>query len=121
MRERLAEHFYRDEFACQCGCGFNTVDILLLQLVVEIRSFEEASVEVGCGCRCPTHNDEVGGTKDTSQHLFARAGDLYVKDAVKTYQWLCEQYPDRYGFGLYWWGIHVDSRTNGPARWNRRT
>jgi len=113
-------YFKRKEFACKCGCGFDTVDIELLPLCNDIRGFEGDEVIVLSGCRCEKHNEEVGGAKH-SQHKLGRAADLKVSDPWKTYQYLCNHYKDQYGFGLYDWGVHVDTRTNGPARWDLRT
>ena len=113
-------YFKRKEFACKCGCGFDTVDYELLGLCNEVREFEGEPVVVSSGCRCELHNLAVGGASK-SEHLFARAGDLRVDDPEKTYRWLCRQYPDKYGFGLYDWGVHVDTRTDGPARWDGRS
>jgi len=112
-------NFPRYEFACKCGCGFDTVDIELQPLCEDVRSFEGAPVTVASGCRCPKHNRLVGGAY-RSQHVLARAADLYVEYPKKTYDYLCEKYPNKYGFGLYDWGIHVDTRSN-KARWDRRT
>jgi len=113
-------HFQRKEFACKCGCGFDTVDIELLPLCEDARGFEGAPVFVGSGCRCEAHNASSGG-KRYSMHTKGRAADLHVSNPLKTYEYLCRKYKDKYGFGLYDWGVHVDTRTNGPARWDRRT
>ena len=111
-------HFQRKEFACKCGCGFDTVDIELLPLCEEVREFEGDVVIVSSGCRCVSHNAASGG-EHGSYHVLAKAADLLVSDPLKTFKYLCSKYPDKYGFGLYTWGVHVDSRAN-PARWDRR-
>lgn len=114
----LSKHFRRTEFACQCGCGFDTVDAELLMLCEDVREFEKVPVHILSGCRCVEHNAAVGGV-DNSQHTKAKAADLDVKNPEKTYNYLCAKYPKQYGFGLYPWGVHVDSRSE-IARWNRR-
>ena len=113
-------YFKRKEFACKCNCGFDTVDYELLVLCNEVREFEGQPVNISSGCRCEIHNLTIGGAPK-SQHLFGRAADLMVDDPELTYKWLCRQYPDRYGFGIYDTFVHVDTRTNGPARWDRRS
>ena len=113
-------YFKRKEFACKCNCGFDTVDFELLSLCNAVRDFEGQPVNISSGCRCELHNTAIGGAPK-SQHLFGRAADLLVDNPLITYEWLCRQYPDRYGFGLYDTFVHVDTRTNGPARWDRRS
>jgi uncharacterized protein YcbK (DUF882 family) len=112
-------HFKRKEFACKCKCGFDTVDIELLPLCEEVRELEGEPVEVLSGCRCKAHTNDVGG-KRYSMHTNGRAADLSVSDPLRVFDYLCNKYPDRYGLGLYDWGVHVDTRTNGPARWDGR-
>lgn len=110
-------HFKRKEFACQCGCGFDTVDAQLLEVLSRIRD-AFGPVIITSGCRCANHNAKVGGSK-SSQHLYGRAADIKVPnsnpDAV--YAYVDALYPDRLGLGKYKSWVHVDTRTNGPARW----
>jgi len=113
-------HFKRKEFACKCGCGFDTTDVDTLRVCNDVRGFEGAPVIVLSGCRCHKHNHMVGGVEE-SQHTKARAADLRVSDPWKTFQYLCRQYPDKYGFGVYDTFVHVDTRTSGPARWDNRS
>ena len=109
-------HFERKEFACKCGCGFDTIDIELLPLCELVRSWNGAPVIVDSGCRCPEHNAEIGGSTG-SLHKKARAADLKVADPEKIYKLLCASYPDKFGFGVYDTFVHVDTRTGYPARW----
>jgi uncharacterized protein YcbK (DUF882 family) len=113
-------HFQRKEYACKCGCGFDTVDFDLLRLCNEVREFEGDAVIVSSGCRCLDHNNKIGGVLG-SQHTLGRAADLHVSDPWKTHQYLCRQYPNQYGFGVYDNFVHVDTRTNGPVRWDKRS
>ena len=112
-------YFQRKEFACKDLCGFDTVDVDTLSVCNDVRGFEGGPVRVSSGCRCQAHNKDVGGA-DNSQHVLARAADLIVSDPWKTYQYLDRQYPDRYGFGVYDTFVHIDTRSNGPARWDKR-
>jgi uncharacterized protein YcbK (DUF882 family) len=113
---KLSKYFSRHEFACKCGCGFNTVDIELLNLCDLIRDYVKKPVTASSGCRCIRHNASVGGASN-SQHLYGRAADLIVDDPLAVYDYLDRRYPNRYGFGVYESWLHVDSRSNGPARW----
>jgi uncharacterized protein YcbK (DUF882 family) len=116
----ISQYFARHEFSCKCGCGFDTVDVELTALCDEVRVLEDGPVIINSGCRCPSHNAAVGGS-DGSMHKWGRAADLRVSDPVKTYDYLCKHYPDRFGFGLYDTFVHVDTRSQYPARWDNRS
>lgn len=120
VKIKLSENFSRHEFACNCGCGKDTVDVELIELCEVVRAFVGAAIVPRSGHRCKRHNTRVGGV-ERSQHLDGRAADLPVVDPIAVYRMLCGRYPGRYGFGVYDSMVHVDSRTNGPARWDKRT
>jgi len=117
----VSEHFDRSEFACKCGCGCDTVDAELLVALEDIRTHFDSPIIINSAARCNNHNRAVGGGSK-SQHLYARAADIrvigYTPDEVADYVDLC--WPDEYGLGRYDSFIHVDTRTNGPARWDNR-
>ena len=112
----LSEHFSRHEFACKCGCGRDTIDAETLKLCEIVREFVGYPVTVASGYRCEIHNRRVGGGT-RSQHLYGRAADLVVTDPASVYEMLCKRFPDEFGFGRYGTFVHVDTRSNGPARW----
>ena len=113
----LSEHFSRVEFECKCGiCGFDTVDAELIKLCEVVRVLNgNIALEVASGARCDAHNMQEGGGI-RSKHLLGKAADLYVSSPTLMYYTLCDMYPDKYGFGLYRWGVHVDVRAV-MARW----
>lgn len=115
----ITENFNRAEFACKCGCGFDTVDIKLGKVLQALRTHFGKPVEVNSGCRCPEHNRRVGGSPG-SQHLFGRAADVIVAgvhaDVVADY--LEARWPNC-GIGRYIGRTHVDTRGT-PARWDYR-
>jgi len=114
-------HFKRKEFACQCGCGFDTVDYELVKVLDDLREHFNKPVIVTSGCRCFTHNREVGGA-DGSQHTLGRAADIQVKDVHKdeVSEYLKNKYPDKYGIGQYTYQniVHIDTRIK-KARWRK--
>lgn len=117
----LSPHFSRHEFACPCGCGYDTADAELLVMLETIRQNFGAAVvitERGGGCRCPAYNAEAGGG-ERSQHLIAKAADIVVDDVpAADVQAYCERvWPDKYGIGSYEHFTHIDSR-NKKARWS---
>ena len=113
----LSAHFSRSEFACKCGCGFDTVDSELLTMLETVRQHFELPMKIMSGCRCITHNESVGGAAN-SQHLVGKAADIKVHgilpaevQAYTHYIW-----PDQYGIGTYSSFTHLDSRSV-KARW----
>ena len=113
----LSTHFSRKEFACQCGCGFNTVDSLLLEALESIREHFDSPITITSGCRCLTHNAAVGGVED-SQHTKGRASDIQVSGTSPT---IVSKYVRSLGIlsvGSYDTFTHIDSRSGIPQRWS---
>ena len=113
------EYFSRSEFACKCGCGFNTVDYELARVLDELRENFSSPVNVTSGCRCISHNHAIGGASK-SQHLYGRATDIQVSgiDPEEVYEYLTEKYEYKYGLGLYDNFVHIDTRCT-KVRWSK--
>lgn len=123
----LSKNLSRHEFACTCGCGFDTVDAKTVEVIQDVCDNFSCRVNISSGCRCFEYNrlpaSEGGpGSSDGSQHPRGRAGDCHFLGVAPDVVWVYvnEKYPELYGFGLYSWGVHIDTRTNGPARWDGR-
>ena len=118
---RLSEHFDRREFACRCGCGFDTVDVALLELLERVRGHFGQPVRVLSGCRCEAHNRAIGGARH-SRHLWGQAADIDVlgvhPDDVA--DWLEGEMAGYGGLGRYDSWTHMDVRST-LARWDERT
>jgi len=112
---QLTKNFTREEFACKCGCGFNTVDYEMVFLLQDLRDYWDKPVTITSGCRCEKHNVKVGGHYN-SGHLRAEAIDFYVKDIspTKIHNWIDSKYPDRYKLGngkdFTHWGLGTKAR-----------
>lgn len=118
---RLSEHFLRHEFACRCGCWFDTVDAELIRALEDIRAkLGGRRVHINSGCRCPDHNRDEGGADD-SMHLQGKAADFWVDDIHPDTVADCleDLYPDCYGIGRYTGRTHIDVRPE-KARWDNR-
>lgn len=119
----LSKHFSREEFACRCGCSFDTVDVDLLRELEALREHFEKPIRVTSGCRCRLHNKSVGGS-EFSQHTLGKAADIVVDDVTpgQVYDWLDGHAPDKHGIGLYQRGsggwVHIDVRPS-KARWTK--
>lgn len=113
----LSENFSRYEFACNCGCGFNTVDAELLPVTQDVRDHFGVSVFISSGCRCLSYNKAIGGAK-RSRHMWGQANDIQVSGVKprKVADYLEKKYPGKFGIGRYKTFTHVDIRAN-PARW----
>jgi uncharacterized protein YcbK (DUF882 family) len=115
----LSEFFHRSEFACKCGCGFNTVDAELLEALEAVRKYFGNPVIITSGCRCPDYNRSIDGASPKSQHMRGRAADIIVKDvpAGEVYSFLTRKYYNVYGIGKYADFTHIDTRTGSAVRW----
>lgn len=123
----ISKNLSRSEFACQCGCGFEACDIVLIAVIQESCDYfadklgiEKVVVHINSGCRCDSHNAAEGGSKG-SKHKLGIAADYRIDgvsaDDVATY--LETKYPDKFGIGRYNGRTHLDVRS-GKARWDMR-
>lgn len=114
------EFFKRSDFACSCGCGFDTVDFELASLIDEARKHFNKPTTITSGSRCVKHNKDEGGA-ESSQHIFGKACDFRVKDihADIVADYLETKYPNKYGIGRYKNRTHIDVREN-KSRWDKR-
>lgn len=120
----LSTNFDRVEFECHCGCGFDTVDSFLLEVLQWLRTKTGKKVTLTSACRCFEWNrvpiSEGGpGSNDNSQHPLGRGGDVKVEGMtpLKVYELLDAHYGNKVSLGLYKTFVHVDTRTDGGARW----
>ena len=114
----LRKNFNRSEFLCRDGCGRDTVDSELINLLEEIRIHFARPITISSGHRCYIHNAAIGGGKN-SQHLFGRAADFSIEGVspVKIAKFIDRRYSDKYGLGIYSSWIHIDTRSGPAARW----
>ena len=113
----LTKNFSRHEFACQCGCGFDTVDYELIIVVQDIRDYIEKKLRINSGCRCPKHNSKIKGASENSLHMVAKAADIsawslldnktIIMDIVDYFN---RKYPEKYGLIVYENRLHIDVR-----------
>jgi len=72
------KYFKKDEFKCPC-CGQNKINDFLVEKLDIARDIAGVPFIISSGYRCPKHNAEVGGKKN-SAHLKGLAADIYVED-----------------------------------------
>jgi len=114
----ISKNYSRSEFACKCGCGFDTVDTETLDVLQKLRDHFNESVRITSGCRCAKYNKRIGGAK-RSKHVQGRATDIQVANILpaKVANYLSAAYPRKYGIGRYSTFTHIDTRSGGAARW----
>ena len=112
-----SKYFRRAEFACRCGCGFDSVDAETLGIVEAVREYFGVPVKVTSASRCVPYNKDVGGSP-ASQHVRGRACDIQVKGVEPSVvaAYVETLMPDFGGIGIYETFVLVDTRT-GKARW----
>lgn len=117
-----SKYFSYDELACH-HCGELTISPTLLGLLDEIRERVGAPVYISCAYRCPEHNAEVGGVRN-SQHVLGTAADILVPEG-----WTVDQLANLAqelnadGVGRYYNSdfVHVDvreGRVGAGYSWN---
>jgi len=121
MNKELGSYFKRSEFACKCGCGFDTVDTTLLHVLEYVRGAVRSPIIVTSGCRCLAHNTAIGGSRG-SKHMQGRAADIKCPDVLfETLKAKVDHFMEGWGGVGYYPNqgfIHIDTRSGPPARWN---
>jgi len=98
------KYFTESELACKC-CGVDKTTPEFKEKLDELREAYGKPLIVNCAYRCPKHNAEVGGVKN-SQHLLGIAAD--IKDVTKGFRDLA--FSLGWTLGLYKRFTHCDFR-----------
>lgn len=132
-------HFIREEFTCKCGCGFDTMDYELLNILEEGRTYFQriygkVKTVVRGGNRCVKYNEKIQKRynknyipfSSKSKHLQAKAADIKMYffreekwvqiTPQEVHNFYTKKYPDSKGLGIYKNRNHIDSREE-KARW----
>jgi hypothetical protein len=114
---KLTEHFTKEEFDCQCGCGNG--DIIIDQRLVNelecVRVHYNKPMRITSGIRCLSHNRKIG-SRDTSSHIKGVAVDIHCTN-MKTRLELMKHLLRDAEFtrvGLHKEFIHVDIDEDKP-------
>lgn len=116
---KLTANFSLHEFACKCGCNTVMLHPDLLNKLQLLRNKVGKSLTINSGYRCPQHNKNVGGVKD-SLHMKGQAVDIKLVNglSVDTFAKLAEEIGFK-GIGKYNTFLHVDIRPK-ITRWDYR-
>ena len=72
--KRESEFFTMAELSCR-HCGKLEIDWTFFDLITELRKFIDKPIKVSSFYRCPEHNQQIGGTKN-SAHLYGKGIDI---------------------------------------------
>ena len=126
----LTLNISRSELKCKCGkCNVTIQDHeLIIEVVQSIcdriaadRDVEKVMLKINSAARCQPHNLSVG-SNDESQHIRCNAMDIDIfvngrRVPPHGVYWIADEiYHDRFGMGMYDWGVHIDTRRI-KARW----
>lgn len=75
----MTENFKQTEFACKCGCGYQSISPHLVQRLQVLRDIVRQPLVVNSGCRCERHNTNIGGSQN-SLHVTGLAADITIAD-----------------------------------------
>ena len=115
----LTKHFSRHEFTCQCGCGFENIDMNLVAILENIRNILRSPIIITSGCRCEKHNEKAGGKPDSS-HLKGKAVDILVRDSAARFKYVImalENGIKRIGIAKNFIHIDVDTEKTEEVLW----
>jgi len=130
---RLSEHFGRWEFRCQCedtwrdwGCGGIAIaDSRLIEALEELRGVINLPLIITSGFRCRKWNAKIGGS-ETSKHMLGLAADVLCPPGttVDEFASMAELVPLFCDGGIGKYSnpdrLHLDVRSDGPKRWDKR-
>ena len=125
---RLTTNFWKSEFDSKDGAEMPedvlyNIQKLANQLQV-LRSYLDKSIKINSGYRSPSHNNSIGGVKN-SQHVLGKASDIVVKEikpeqlALIIERLISDGDMLQGGIGIYNTFVHYDIRKT-KSRWDYR-
>lgn len=119
VRKNFTDH----EMRCPC-CKLVNPDEKALDKLQALRDEFGMRMDVNSACRCPMHNEKVGGSR-TSKHIAtphhaSLAFDIDFTGRSGDVRYRFIQLAMKHGFngiGLYNSFIHIDAREDTPAMW----
>lgn len=116
MSEMITKNFSKEELSCKC-CGVYGMKPIFVNKLQELRDMYGRPMILTSAYRCPKHNREVRGEKN-SLHLQGLAVDVHVVDPMERYELIgCAYHLGFTGIGIDSAFIHLDYRTAIPVTW----
>lgn len=122
----------RKDFRCKgiekkiCECGFETVDVITVEVITSAAIFFDDKPIITSGCRCLDYNEyvqkEVNANyvpfSSKSQHMKGWAADHKFEKITpkQLYDFYNDKFKNKFGLGLYNTFVHFDPRP-WFARW----
>jgi len=118
----LSDNFSSEEFRCKCGCGICNVSATLLTALERLRHQLGRPIHINSGCRCPPHNQAMGGVADsahvTTETEPCEAADIKTTSGHETFAMLDQIFLynlfNRIGIGKTL--LHVDVDVTKPPQ-----
>ena len=113
---KLSKNFDSSEFACKCGCGYDTPDAELIRMLQAARDLYGKPIVITSGCRCIKHNRNVGETAN-SAHITGKAVDIATPTGAARYEIikaLMQAGFSRFGINFKKSFIHADIDDSKP-------
>lgn len=122
--KQLSLSFKSSEFECGCNkCETQYLEEELVQKLQKVRDIYKKPIKITSGYRCPTHNKNIGGAKNSS-HVSGMAADIQPNittlDELDELYDICYTIFDNIGDGRNRGFIHVDTRSaksTGKRTW----
>jgi len=112
----LSKNFDRSEFACGCGCGYDDIDLKLVDKLQMLRDLVGKPVIVTSGCRCTLYNRHIGGVI-SSPHLEGLAADIIVDGMTPLTLAVLANRIHNIRIGIYPAHIHIDIKAPNPSKY----
>jgi uncharacterized protein YcbK (DUF882 family) len=112
----MTKNFSRSEFACNCGCGYESIQPKLVEKLQIARDYLDFGMKINSGCRCVSWNKHEGG-KRNSAHRTGWAADINVTSSAKRHALrmaLIKAGFNRFGTGKGF--LHVDCDESKPSK-----
>ncbi len=77
----ISPHFRVDELSCR-HCGKLFISPILLHMLEDLRLRVDAPLRICSGYRCPEHNRNIGGSRQ-SAHMMGLAADIAIPERYK--------------------------------------
>lgn len=81
--ENISKDFKRSDFACKCGCGFDDIDLRIVDLCQRIKDKLNSPLRINSACRCTQHNKDIYGRIPDPGHTKGLAVDIRFNDELE--------------------------------------
>jgi len=113
---KLSKNFEQWEFACGCGCGYDDIDLKLVDKLQMLRDLVGKPIVITSGCRCHDYNKHIGGVI-SSPHLEGLAADIQVSGMAPTTLAILADRIKYIRIGIYEKHLHIDVKPANPSKY----